>query len=92
MEIFNENEEMNKLLKDSNIQSIKVCLIGIECSGKTTFLDRIIYRKDFNNFKEKIKIYYPTISACYRRIFVKLKNKIFKLDLWDTSGQLNFFH
>jgi GTPase SAR1 family protein len=42
MEIIKDNEELDEISKNSNIQTIKVCLIGIDNTGKTSFLDRIL--------------------------------------------------
>ena len=92
MEIINDNEEINKLCKDSNFQSIKVCLLGIDGSGKTSFVDRILYRNNFINFKESIKGNLSSTGANYSQILVKYKGKLFKLDLWDTAGQLKYIH
>ena len=51
MELINDNEEIDKLKKNSNFQIIKVCLIGIDNTGKTSFIDRILYRKSFKYSK-----------------------------------------
>ena len=91
MEIIIDNEEINKLLEDSYFQTIKVCLIGIDNSGKTSFLDRIFYKDRFKYFKESIQGNISTTGAIYRSILVKYKGKLFMLDLWDTSGQLRYF-
>ena len=92
MEIINDIEEINKLSKNCNFQTIKVCLVGISGSGKTAFLDRIHYKNNFNNFKELIKGNLSTTGGNYKVILVKYKDKLFMLDLWDTSGQLRYFH
>ena len=41
MEIINDNEEIKKLFKNSKFQNIKICLIGLDKSGKSSFLERI---------------------------------------------------
>ena len=92
MEIINNEEEIDKLSQGSNFQTIKVCLLGIDNTGKSSFLDRIFYRDSFKNFKESIQRNMPTTGANYRGILVKYKGKLFKLDLWDTAGQLRYFH
>ena len=91
MEIINNNEEIDKLIQDSNYQAIKVCLIGIDKTGKTSFLDRIFYRDNFKNFKESIQGKLSSTGLSYHGIFVKYKGKLFKLELWDTAGQLKYF-
>ena len=91
MEIINDNEEISKLMDDSNFQTIKVCLIGIDNAGKTSFLDRIFYKKNFKYYKKSIEGKIPSTSAQYHGIFVKYKDKLFKLELWDTVGKLIYF-
>ena len=91
MEIIKDNEELDEISKNSNIQTIKVCLIGIDSTGKTSLLYRIFYRDSFRNLKESIKGNMPNTGACYHPILVKYKGKIFKLELWDTAGRLKYF-
>ena len=92
MELINDNEEIDKLKKDSNFQIIKVCLIGIDNTGKTSFLDRILYRNSFKYFKESIQGIISTTGANYQDILVKYKGKLFKLELWDKAGKLKYFN
>ena len=54
MEIIIDNEEIDKLYEDSNLQTIKVCLLGLDNTGKTSFLDRIFYIDSFKYYKESI--------------------------------------
>ena len=91
MEIINNEKEIDKLNRHSNFQAIKVCLLGIDKTGKTSFLDRIFYRDTFKNFKESIQGKMSTTGATYKGIFVKYKGKLFKLELWDTAGKLKYF-
>ena len=91
MELIIDNEEIDKLMKDSNFQIIKVCLIGIDNTGKTSFLERILYRKSFKYFNESIQGIISTTGANYQDILVKYKGKLFKLELWDTAGKLKYF-
>ena len=91
MEIINNYEEIDKIVKDSNFQIIKVCLIGIDNTGKTSFLDRILSRNSFKTYKESIQGKISSTSAQYYQILVKYKGKLFKLELWDTAGQLKYF-
>ena len=91
MEIINDYEEINKLSKNSNFQTIKVCLIGIDSSGKTSFLYRILNRDCFKYFKESIEGNISSTGGSYHPIIVKYKGKLFNLDLWDTAGQLKYF-
>ena len=91
MGIINDNEKINKLSDNSNIHYIKVCLLGIDKSGKTNFLNRFINRNNFNNFKESIQVYTPTLGASYLVLSVEHKSKLFKLEIWDTAGDLKWF-
>ena len=91
MEIINDNEKINRLMEDFNCQAIKVCLIGLNNTGKTSFVDRILYKDSFKNFKESIKGNISTTGVKYHGILVKYKGKLFKLELWDTAGQLKYF-
>ena len=91
MTIINDGEEMSKLGQDNKFQEIRVCLNGIYRSGKTTFVKRIISQSNFNNFKGLIIEYLTTIGASYDIVFVKHKSKVFKLEIWDISGQIRFF-
>ena len=90
MEIISDSETIKKLVEKKKYQKIKITLYGIEKSGKSTFLKRIVSKIHFNNFKDSIKIYNPTIGAFYCQIFLKFKDKSFLIDFWDTSGQLRF--
>jgi len=90
MEVISDDKEMKKLMERNNFKRIKIALYGIERSGKTIFLDRIASKIRFNNFKDSIETYKPTIGGFYRNIFLKFKGKLFLIDLWDTSGQLKF--
>ena len=91
MEIINDNKELKKLLEDSNFQTIKFCLLGIDNTGKTSLLDRIVYQKNFKYFKESIQGNISNTHANHRIIFVKNKYKLFKLELLDIPGQLIYF-
>ena len=91
MDIINDNEEINKLKKDNHFQGIKVCLLGLDKTGKTSLLDRIFYKKNFKYFKESIQGKISSISGQYHELFVKYKDKLFKLELLDIPGQLIYF-
>ena len=87
MEIIIDKEEKGLYTN----QKIKVCLIGIDNAGKTSFLDRINSRDSFKFYKESIKRKIPTVGASYISILVKYKGKLFKLYLWELAGQLKYF-
>ena len=87
MEIIIDKEEKGLYTN----QKIKVCLIGIDNAGKTSFLDRINSRDSFKFYKESIKGKIPSVSDSFLSILVKYKGKLFKLYLWELAGQLKYF-
>ena len=87
MEIINNDEGIKKFNLNLNFQKFKVCLMGIDNSGKSTFLNRIDSINNFKKFKESIKVYTPTDGVSFFSIFIKYKGKLFHLDVWDCSGQ-----
>ena len=86
-------DEEKGLMKYSHLEYkiLKVSLIGIYNSGKSTFVDRINSNNNFKNYKQSIKTYTPTAGAKLARIFVMLRGKLYRLDIWDCAGQENFF-
>ena len=68
---------------------LKIVLLGKDKTGKTKFNERLIVINDYCNFN-KSKLYRPTIGGTYSSKIVKFRDKIFKLDIWDTSGQERF--
>ena len=84
MEIINEPEEYEK-----NIITLKVTLVGDFSMGKTTFLSRISSKYYFYFLKDKKSIV-STSGASYLKLYIKIKDRIFCLDIWDTSGQRRF--
>ena len=94
MKIIHENEKTIKnLIDDSNAQEIKVCIFGIDKSGKSAFLKRIESNDNFNNFKESIKIYTRSMTATYHHhITVKYRNRLFELNFWENPGQLKYLN
>ena len=88
MEIIIGDEEIDKLCQNSNIKKIKVCLLGIDNSGKSTFIQRITSINNFNNFKKSIDKIIFTTGANYHKLLVKFKGELFQLDLWNTSRQI----
>ena len=84
MEIINEPEENEK-----NITTLKVALVGDFSMGKTTFLSRISSKNYLNFLKDKGAII-STDGGSYRKLYIKIKDRTFSLDIWDTSGQRRF--
>ena len=68
---------------DSEI-SIKLVLVGEENTGKTIFSQYL-----FGGYSENLLFeeYTSTVGASYMTRVLIYKNKIFKLDVWDTTGQ-----
>ena len=68
--------------------SLKVSIAG-ECdTGKSKFLKRIINFHDINKFKKDFENYCPTFRFRFYSPYIKFKNKIFNLLIWDTTGQV----
>ena len=70
---------------------LKIIVAGKEKIGKSIFIQRISVD---NNYKEFSKLnnsnYIPTIGVDYKVKFLKFNDKIFKLQIWDTSGDDRF--
>ena len=77
--------EIIKDPKEKNFTTLKVALIGDTSMGKTTFLYRL-FSQNYLNFLEKKEYIQNTNGASYRTIYIKIKVRIFLLDLWDTAG------
>ena len=81
-----ENYEINKdfeILSSDSAQydyNYKIIIIGDSGVGKTC----LTYRATSGEFREKIA---ATIGFEYFPFVVKYKNKILKLEIWDTCGQ-----
>ena len=81
-----ENFEINKdfeILSSDSAQydyNYKIIIIGDSGVGKTC----LTYRATSGEFREKIA---ATIGFEYFPFVVKYKNKILKLEIWDTCGQ-----
>ena len=64
----------------------KFMFLGASNIGKTLFLYRIALQNDFSNFinlKEEVK---SNVGVELRSLKIKYKNKIIKLQLWDSPG------
>ena len=80
-----ESDKNNKI-----ITTLKVALIGETSMGKTTFLTRITSNNYLNFLKEKEDILI-TNGASYKNIKIKIEDRNFFLDIWDTSGLRKYF-
>ena len=85
----NEKEKNDEISKDFEILSsdsaqydynYKIIIIGDSGVGKTC----LTYRATSGEFREKMA---ATIGFEYFPFVVKYKNKILKLEIWDTCGQ-----
>ena len=82
----NSNEDISKdfeILSSDSAQydyNYKIIVIGDSGVGKTC----LAYRATSGEFREKIA---ATIGFEYFPFIVKYKNKILKLEIWDTCGQ-----
>ena len=70
---------------------LKIIVIGKVKIGKSIFIKRISVD---NNYKEFSKLnnsnYIPTIGVHFNVKFLKFNDKIFKLQIWDFSGDDRF--
>ena len=64
---------------------LKVVLLGDENTGKSKFYRNVIINKIIDSGQ-----YVPTIATCFMIKIIHFKNKIFKINLWDTAGQEQF--
>ncbi|MHC1591656.1 MAG: Rab family GTPase [Candidatus Helarchaeales archaeon] len=62
---------------------LKLILIGDFAVGKTSFINRVLE----NKFQEN---YEPTIGVTISDRLIRFKDKVLKLLLWDTTGQVAF--
>ena len=67
-----------------------MALIGDTSMGKTTFFTRISSNNYLNFLKEKEGILI-TNGAAYKSIKIKIEDRIFFLDIWDTAGLRKYF-
>ena len=81
---INEEEDDNCEILPSDYAkhdyNYKIIVIGDSGVGKTS----ITYRATKNEFLEKIS---PTLGFEYFPFLLKYKEKIIKLEIWDTCGQ-----
>ena len=74
----NKNRHCN--LKMEQEQTIKIVLLGSAGVGKSSILKRYI-SDDFENREQ------PTLGASFHSKTVKMKDKSYKFQIWDTAGQ-----
>jgi small GTP-binding protein len=88
-EIDKEDNEINKEEKDYEVLSdykgddflsFKIIMIGDVAVGKSSLINRAI-KKTFKS------AYSPTLGFDYFSYYIKINNKVLKLQLWDTGGQ-----
>ena len=77
------NKEINEGKKDNYYYSLKFIIIGNQSVGKTNIINRFRKNEFLNNY---------AITVCMDFSFcnVKINDKIFKLQLWDTAGSERF--
>ena len=86
MEPNNNNNNDFVLLSPENLKydfNYKIIIIGNSSVGKTYFT----LRASTGEFMDKQP---PTLGFEYRPFFLKYKNKILKLEIWDTCGQESY--
>jgi small GTP-binding protein len=67
---------------DSSVIStrFKVVVVGDVSVGKTSFISQLIDNKFSNDYN-------PSIGVDFASKTIKFRNKIIKLQIWDTAGQ-----
>lgn len=70
--------------KDLDLASIRICLLGSQKSGKTTFMKNLIFDS------LDLKAYEPTIGVDFCSKLFTLDGKKLKCQFCDTSGQERF--
>ena len=65
---------------------INILLLGKNSIGKSIFFQRLVL-DDYKSFKKLCNNYIPTIVIDFNIIIIKFNDKIFKIQIWDTSGQ-----
>ena len=73
----------NEKNKSEYLYTIKFIIVGEQGVGKTNILHSF-YNGKFSNS------YYSTIGVNYLSEDVKIDNRIFHLQMWDTSGHVRF--
>ena len=62
---------------------LKYIIVGDAAVGKSNLLLRFVY----DTFKEE---YHLTIGVEYGQKYIKIKNKVYQIQVWDTAGQEQF--
>ena len=65
--------------------TLKVITVGKSLIGKSFFCNRI--NLNYTKFQQLNLTYIPTIGFEFYKKVIKLRNKIFSIDIWDTCGQ-----
>ena len=68
----------------------KFMILGLATTGKTDLTNRLNL---YNNFLEYINLQkniIPTVGVDFKLLRIKYKNKIIKIQFWDTSGDERF--
>ena len=64
---------------------INILLLGKNSIGKSIFFQRLIL-DNYKSFKKLCNNYIPTIIIDFNIIIIKFNDKIFEIQIWDTSG------
>ena len=74
----------NDLRFEEEIQ-LRVIIIGKVKIGKSFFCNRI--NLNYSKYQKLNLHYIQTVAVEFYKILIKLRNKIFNLQIWDTSGE-----
>ncbi len=83
VELFDGDEDVGEE-EEMNIIEAKVVLAGAPAVGKTSILRRFADRDTIN--EEKLRKYDPTIGADFRLVQVPVRDKMLRMQIWDTAG------
>ena len=67
-------------MSNSEIKELKCILVGESGTGKTSLINSLL-DSPFNPEKT------PTLSPTYSSKTVKIRDKLYKVNIWDTAGQ-----
>ena len=65
--------------------TLRLVFIGKDQTGKTLFLERIQFYKDYKKFKEKSKFLRATLGLEHIALNIKFNDKLYKFLIYDTN-------
>ena len=65
---------------------LKFMITGTSSVGKSLFMKRISFYNEYYNYKNLSKNHIETLGVDFTIFKVKLDNKVFKIQFWDSAG------